>query len=169
MSFHSTRMIAAMLAITAAGVSTAALAQSMVVRSTGPSAAKYPVGKKLAANEKVTLVAGDRVVLLSSGTTRTLAKPGTYSASGTTAASTTISTTMAQMISRNGVPRRRGGATRGDGIVTSDIRPPNVWLIDARKGGNFCVADPATLLIWRTDDSAVQSAKVALLANRAPR
>jgi hypothetical protein len=88
------RLIAAALAMTAACVSTSALAQSMIVRSTGPSAPKYPVGKKLAVNEKITLVAGDRVVLLDKGKTRTLAKPGTHNSSASVAANQTLSTTM---------------------------------------------------------------------------
>jgi hypothetical protein len=163
MPFHSTRMIAAALVAAAACASTAALAQSMVVRSTGPSAAKYPVGKKLAAGEKITLVAGDRVVLLDKGTTRTLAKPGVHSASGQVAANRTLSTTMAQMISRDGALRRRGGATRGAGdvpVAAAEVRAPNVWLIDARKGGTFCVADPAALLLWRADITDDASFKV---------
>jgi hypothetical protein len=152
-------MIAAVLAVTAASVSTAALAQSMVVRSTGPSAAKYPVGKKLAANEKITLIAGDRVVLLSKDTTRTLAKPGTYNASGTTAATSTLSSTMAAMISREGALRRRGGATRGEPVVAA-ARAPNLWYVDARTGGTFCVLDPARLVLWRADAKLEQSARV---------
>jgi hypothetical protein len=160
------RLIAAALAMTAACVSTSALAQSMIVRSTGPSAPKYPVGKKLAVNEKITLVAGDRVVLLDKGKTRTLAKPGTHNSSASVAANQTLSTTMTNMISREGAlrGRNRGGVTRGDNsapLVTSEIRAPNLWLLDPRKGGNFCVTDPARLMIWRTDDIAVQAAKVA--------
>lgn len=163
MSYRSSRMIAAALAATVACVSTAALAQSLVVRSTGPSAAKYPVGKKLAAGEKITLVAGDRLVLLDNGTTRTLAKPGTHSASAPVAANRTLSTTMAQMISRDGALRRRGGATRGPGeapAAASEVRAPNLWLVDARRGGTFCVVDPAALLLWRPDITGDASLKV---------
>lgn len=163
MSCRKNRLIAAALAVTAACVSTSALAQSMIVRSTGPSAAKYPVGKKLAVNEKITLVTGDRVVLLDKGKTRTLAKAGTHNSSASVAANQTLSTTMSQMISRDGALRRRGGATRGPGDVemaATEIRAPNLWLIDARKGGNFCVADPATLLFWRPEINGDTSLRV---------
>lgn len=163
MSFPSRRLIAVALAATAACVSTSALAQSMVVRSSGPSAAKYPVGKKLAANEKITLVAGDRVVLLDKGKTRTLAKPGVHNSSASVAANQTLSSTMANMISRDGALRRRGGATRGPGdveLASAEIRAPNLWLIDARKGGNFCVADTAALLFWRPDINGDTSLRV---------
>ncbi len=168
MSCPKSRLIAAALAVTAACVSTSALAQSMVVRSSGPSAAKYPVGKKLAANEKITLVAGDRVVLLDKGKTRTLARPGVHNSSVNVAANQTLSSTMSQMISRDGALRRRGGATRGPGDVetaSAEIRAPNLWLIDARKGGNFCVADPATLLFWRPDINGDTSLRVEAEGN----
>ncbi|MBA4747766.1 MAG: hypothetical protein H2056_03530 [Sphingopyxis sp.] len=163
MFFRNRRLIAAAIAATAACVSTSALAQSMIVRSSGPSAAKYPVGKKLAANEKITLVSGDRVVLLDKGKTRTLARPGVHNSSATVAANQTLSTTMSQMISRDGALRRRGGATRGPGdaeMAVADIRAPNLWLIDARKGGNFCVADPGALLFWRPDINGDTSLRV---------
>ncbi len=168
MSFRSnrlpkSRLVATALAVTAACVSTSALAQVMVVRSTGPSAAKYPVGKKLATNEKITLVAGDRVVLLDKGKTRTLARPGTHNSSASVAANQTLSTTMTNMISRDGALRRRGGATRGPGdteVASAEVRAPNLWLIDPRKGGNFCVADPGTLLFWRPEISGDASLRV---------
>ena len=170
MSFPKPRLIAAALAVTVACVSTSALAQSMVVRSSGPSATKYPVGKKLAANEKITLVAGDRVVLLDKGKTRTLARPGVHNSSVNVAANQTLSTTMTQMISRDGALRRRGGATRGPGDVetaSAEIRAPNLWLIDARQGGNFCVADRATLLFWRPDINGDTSLRVEAEGNAA--
>ena len=170
MSFPKPRLIAAALAVTVACVSTSALAQSMVMRSSGPSATKYPVGKKLAANEKITLVAGDRVVLLDKGKTRTLARPGVHNSSVNVAANQTLSTTMTQMISRDGALRRRGGATRGPGDVetaSAEIRAPNLWLIDARQGGNFCVADRATLLFWRPDINGDTSLRVEAEGNAA--
>src|SRR3546814_9003234 len=55
------------LAVAAMIMVTAAAAQSMVVRSTGPSAAKYPTGARLKSSDKLTLVAGDRIVLMQSG------------------------------------------------------------------------------------------------------
>ena len=47
-----------------------ALAQAIVVRSTGPSAAEYPQGRKLPANASVTLRAGDRLTVLDRKSTR---------------------------------------------------------------------------------------------------
>jgi hypothetical protein len=159
MSYPETRnrrIIVAVMALAALGWSSAALAQAMVVRSTGPSATKYPVGKKFAANERVTLVAGDQLVLIDKGKTRTLARPGTHNASSGVEANQTLTSTVTRMIARDGAMRSRGGFTRGPGETAgtaTEVRAPNLWLIDARHGGNFCVADPARLLVWRPEMS----------------
>ena len=67
--------LTAAAAIMAVAVVGTAAAQSMVVRSTGPSASKYPTGAKLKASDKLTLAAGDKVVLMQAGKTRTLSGP----------------------------------------------------------------------------------------------
>lgn len=160
---------AAIMAVAFAGT---AAAQSMVVRSTGPSASKYPTGTKLKSSDKVTLVAGDKVVLMQAGKTRTLSGPGSFGASGTIQVSQSMGTTVTRMIAKSPTMRSRGGATRGDNPVVTDIRAPNLWFLDYREGGTFCVADPATLLLWRpqmdteellTIEQAGKSEKVALV------
>lgn len=142
----------------AAGISTAAAAQSLVVRSTGPSAAKYPAGTKMKAADKITLVAGDRVIVLDKGTTRTLSGPGSFSASGKVGTVQTTGTTLTRFISAQGSGRSRGGFTRGPGdegvVDPAKLRSPNLWVLDFRRGGTFCVADPVRLLAWRADSSA---------------
>src|SRR3546814_13131701 len=86
MSFPDFRMrrigLTAAAAVAALTMVTAAAAQSMVVRSTGPSAAKYPTGARLKSSDKLTLVAGDRIVLMQSGNARPLSGPGTFGATG---------------------------------------------------------------------------------------
>lgn len=151
---RKTKAAAALLLLASVSWSGAALAQVMVVRSTGPSAAKYPVGKKLAANDRVTLVAGDKLVLIDKGKTRTLTRPGTHNASAAVEANQTLTSTMTRMIARDGAMRSRGGFTRGPGetdALAAEARAPNLWLIDVRTGGDFCVADPARLLFWRPE------------------
>ena len=87
MSFPDFRMrrvgLAAAATIAAVALVGTAAAQSMVVRSTGPSASKYPAGAKLKSADKLTLVKGDKVVLMQAGKTRTLSGPGTFGATGT--------------------------------------------------------------------------------------
>ncbi len=149
--FRIRRMgLTAAAAIFAVAVVGTAAAQSMVVRSTGPSAGKYPTGAKLKAGDKLTLVAGDKVVLMQAGKTRTLSGPGTFGASGTIQASQSMSGTVTRMLAKGPTMRSRGGFSRGpDDPVPVDARAPNLWLLDYREGGTFCVADPATLLLWR--------------------
>ncbi|WP_338424592.1 hypothetical protein [Sphingopyxis kveilinensis] len=143
--------LTATAAIAAVAMVGTAAAQSMVVRSTGPSAAKYPTGAKLKASDRVTLVAGDRVVLMQSGKTRTLSGPGTFSATGNVQASQSLGSNVSRMLAKGPTVRSRGGFSRGDPVEAppAETRAPNLWLLDYRQGGTFCVADPATLLLWR--------------------
>ena len=138
--------LAALAAGMAVAVAGTAAAQSMVVRSTGPSAGKYPTGSKLKGADRVTLVAGDRVVLMQNGKTRTLAGPGTFSAGGTVEANQTVGTTVARMLAAGPQGRVRGGVSRGP---ADKPLPPNIWVLDYSEGGTFCVANPASFLLWR--------------------
>ena len=67
--------IAALLAATA----TAAAANVLVVRSSGPSAKSYPAGRSLPDNARINLAQGDMVIVLTGGGTRTFRGPGTFS------------------------------------------------------------------------------------------
>ncbi|MCA0210160.1 MAG: hypothetical protein LCH74_13940 [Proteobacteria bacterium] len=178
MSFPDFRMrrlgLTAAAAIAAVAVAGTAAAQSMVVRSTGPSAAKYPTGAKLKPADKLTLVAGDKVVLMQAGKTRTLSGPGTFGATGTVQASQSLGGNVTRMLAKGPTMRSRGGFTRGDlpAPAPADVRAPNLWLLDYREAGTFCVADPATLMLWRPDmegdtaleiDSAGKKTTVAIV------
>ena len=55
---------AALAAALLAGIGSTAMAQNMVVRSTGPSASSFPAGKKLANNSRITLKNLDRITIL---------------------------------------------------------------------------------------------------------
>lgn len=155
MSFPDFRMrrlglTAAAAIATIACVGTAA-AQSMVVRSTGPSANKYPAGAKLKSADKLTLVAGDKVVLMQAGKTRTLSGPGTFGATGTVQASQSLGGNVTRMLAKGPTMRSRGGFSRGDTLTPppADLRAPNLWLLDYREAGTFCVLDPTILMLWR--------------------
>ncbi|WP_054106352.1 hypothetical protein [Novosphingobium sp. AAP83] len=129
-----------------------AAAQSVVVRSTGPSAATYPQGKKLPANASVALRAGDHVTVLDKSGTRVLSGPGTFALNGAVNRDAAGGTALAAMMTRGGGARTRTGAVRGATaapVVTAPTGPENVWHIDVSKGGTYCVADPATLVLWR--------------------
>ncbi|MFY7837900.1 MAG: hypothetical protein ACOVQ0_16630 [Novosphingobium sp.] len=143
--------VAAFAGVTIAG---AALAQSVVVRSTGPSAATYPQGKKLPANATVVLKGGDQVTVLDKAGTRVLAGPGTFTLNGTVNRDANGATALASMMARGGGARTRTGAVRGATtapVVAAPAGPENVWYVDVSKGGTYCVADPAALVMWRPD------------------
>ena len=142
--------LTAAAALVAIAVTGTAAAQSMVVRSTGPSASKYPAGTKLKNSDRVTLVAGDKVVLIQGGKTKTLTGAGTFTAGATVVASQSMGTTVTRMMAKRPMATR-GGASRGPEEMALDNRAPNLWLLDYRTGGTFCVADPATLMLWRPD------------------
>lgn len=160
--FQMRRMgLTAAAAIMAVAVVGTAAAQSMVVRSTGPSAAKYPTGTKLKSSDKLTLVSGDKVVLMQAGKTRTLSGPGTYGATGTVQASQSMGSTVTRMLAKGPQMRSRGGFSRGpDDPKPSEMRAPNLWLLDYREAGTFCVADPASLLLWRPDMESDQLLRI---------
>lgn len=143
--------LTAAAAVVAMALTTAAAAQSMVVRSTGPSASKYPAGTKLKPSDRVTLVDGDKVVLMQGGKTRTLSGKGTFTAGATVQASQSMGSTVTRMLAKGPTVRSRGGFSRGADEVAVEARAPNLWLLDYRQGGTFCVADPATLMLWRPD------------------
>jgi hypothetical protein len=128
------------------------MAQSMVVRSSGPSAAQYPAGKKLPANAQVVLKAGDRVTVLDKAGTRVLSGPKTFTLDGAVKRDQTQSTQIASLLSTSGPSTRsRTGAVRGAPakVAVAGPRSPNLWFIDASKPGKFCVAEPNRLLFWR--------------------
>src|SRR3546814_20248736 len=116
MSFPDFRMrrigLTAAAVVAALTMVTAAAAQSMVVRSTGPSAAKYPTGARLKSTDKLTLVAGARLVLMPSGKPRTLSGPGTFCATGPVQASTSLGGHSSQILSTGPTKRAHAGLSR---------------------------------------------------------
>ena len=124
-------------------------AGTIVVRSNGPSAGAYPPGKVLPAGGQIPLKAGDTLTVLDSGGTRVLKGPGNVAVSGTGAASVNG---FKALIADTGVRQTRTGATRGVG--GGPAHPTNVWTVDASKPGPFCVINPASVSVWRPDNSA---------------
>ena len=150
----------------AAGV---AQAQSVVVRSTGPSAATYPQGKKLTANAKVTLKSGDKLTVLDKAGTRILAGPGSFTLDGSVNRDTGTASRVSGVLASSGA-RTRTGAVRGAPgparPADAPNAPDNVWYIDVSKGGAWCVANPASLVLWRPNRSEEANAKLSLAAGK---
>lgn len=154
------------LAILAAGMTAlfgagAAFAGTMVVRSTGPSAGAYPAGKQLASDGKIVLKAGDVVTVLDAGGTRVLKGPGAVAVAGSKVAS---GSGFAQLIANTGARQARTGATRS-AVGGGAPRSPNVWYVDASRGGNQCLVDPAGVALWRPNNTAQGVVTVTRLAD----
>lgn len=138
-----------------------ALAGPIVVKAQGPSAKLYPPGKQLADNARLTLKAGDQLVILDGRGTRTVNGPGTFSASSASAQAG-VSTTAMRILSTQTSQERRGGAVRGPGIAAAKAtRSPNLWFVDVTKPGTVCVADPAAVKLWRGDAEAAAELQIS--------
>lgn len=151
--------IAAVAGLMLAGT---AVAAPLVVRSTGPSAKAYPAGKALAGDAKITLKAGDTIVLLDGKGTRTISGPGTFSASASSVAAASTGSTLAALASGGGERRARIGAVRSaSGVDKNAGKNPNMWFVDVTKSANVCVANPAAITVWRPDTSAAATVNVS--------
>ncbi|MEP4785541.1 MAG: hypothetical protein ABJX46_12505, partial [Erythrobacter sp.] len=103
-------------------------AADVVVKSSGPSAKTFPVGKKLKSTTRITLRAGDTVTILGKSGTRILRGAGTYrvGARGRSTKATFANVTRSRSRSRPGVARA--------GTI-DDPFAPNMWYVDVTKSG----------------------------------
>ncbi|MEQ1725687.1 MAG: hypothetical protein ABL882_07165 [Sphingopyxis sp.] len=139
--------------IAALAMSSAALADAIIVRSTGPSAATYPVGHRMPASARVVLRAGDRVVLVGEGPSRTLSGPGNFPVRSANAANVGSTNTLGRYLSATGGTISRTGAVRGSGVGEAPASAPNLWVVDIARGGVRCVFDTSNVTLWRADMS----------------
>ena len=137
-----TKLAALALALGAAGAATAG---TIVVRSAGPSARDFPPGKALSTG-KVTLRAGDSLVLLDGRGTRTLSGPGSFALGASETASAAPSA-LGALLRNTGARQVRTGAVRGVGNVSA--KSPNLWYVDTSKSGTVCLADATRPMLWR--------------------
>lgn len=136
-------------------LTTTAHAAIIVVRSNGPSAGAFPVGKSLPSGAAIVLKAGDVVTVLDAGGTRVLRGPGKVAVSGAGAATVNG---IAALIADTGARQTRTGATRGSN--TAAPHPTNVWYVDIARGGNFCVSDVKALALWRAQSDRAATVTV---------
>lgn len=123
------RMFAALALIAVA--SPAFAAKQIVVRSSGPSAKAFPVGKQLAEGAQVSLRAGDSLTVLGPAKAHVLKGPGSFKVAAAAEASP---------YSR----RSRFSARRGPPL------PRGPWALDVDQSGTVCVAQKQPLSLWRS-------------------
>lgn len=143
---RSTGPVALALALTMAP---AAAEAAIVVASSGPSAATYPVGRKLDDKGSVVLRAGDAVTVLDAKGTRVLRGAGTFPVAAASGAAPR-SSTFAVLTMQRSAQRVRTGAVRA-GQGSQPPASPNLWFVDLGKPGRRCVVSGQPVRLWRLD------------------
>jgi hypothetical protein len=132
-----------------------AMADILVVRSVGPSAKNYPLGKRLPDNARIILQANDQLTLLDGRGTRELRGPGAFTAASASSAPAQLAASTGMVNGR----RARIGAVRG--IATGPLRPPTMWHVDVAKSTNVCVSPPNRVALWRANSGPAATMTVA--------
>ena len=111
-------------------------AKQIVVRSSGPSAKVYPVGKQLAPGAQVSLRAGDSLTVLGAAKALVLQGPGSFK--------------IAAGGDMDAFSRSRFSARRGPPL------PRGPWAIDVEQSGQVCAGAKQPISLWRSaaDDEA---------------
>lgn len=154
-SFARAALAAALIA-----TATAAAADVLIVRSSGPSAPLYPPGRRLPDRARIGLRATDQLLLLDAGGTRTLRGPGTFAAAGGPQRMASAQPLQTQR-------RARVGAVRG--VEGGELLAPSLWHVDIARGGNFCLGGATSPILWRKDAGAALPVTVTRLADGASR
>jgi hypothetical protein len=136
-----------MAALMIACIGGAAAAETLVVRSAGPSAKSYPPGKAISDTARIVLKANDQVVVLDGRGTRTLRGPGTFSPVAASGSAADSRSTLSALVAQRSDRRARIGAVRS--MSAAPARSPNIWFVDIDRSTTVCVADPAAVTMWR--------------------
>jgi hypothetical protein len=150
------RALAALALGSAALALPVAAMAGVVVKSTGPSSTKYPVGTKLDDNASISLKAGDVVTVLTAEGTRVIKGAGTFRVGDRPQVA---SDRFASLTRKRAATRVRTGAVRGDNTATPSN--PNLWFVDVTRSGTICLYDLATVRLWRPATGSIETYKVA--------
>jgi hypothetical protein len=137
------RLAALALAGAALALPTAAMA-GVVVKSTGPSATRYPVGSKVDDNATITLKAGDVITVLTANGTRVIKGAGTFRIGDRPQVA---ADRFASLTRKRAATRVRTGAVRGE--TEGNPTNPSLWYVDVTRSGTVCLYDLATVRLWR--------------------
>lgn len=133
----------------AAIIATAGAKAGVVVKSTGPSAASYPVGRKLDDSSAVSLQAGDSITVLTANGTKVITGPGEFTVG---VRGESKRSTFAVLTRQASGARVRTGAVRS-GVSAAAPSNPSLWNMDVSKPGRFCIADRTRVNFWRPTTS----------------
>ena len=129
-------------------------AAGVVVKSSGPSATSYPVGKKLDDAGSVTLRDGDSLTVLTGTGSRVLRGPGTHRIGERGKSKRTA---FAMLTRQRSGARVRTGAVRGGTGSDDAAVNPNLWNVDVTKPATMCVPAGEAVGFWRPDASGAET------------
>ena len=155
----SAKMKRAIAALALGGAALALPVEAMagvVVKATGPSSTKYPVGTKLDDDASIALKEGDVVTVLTAEGTRVIKGAGTFRVGDRPQVA---SDRFASLTRKRAATRVRTGAVRGDGdgVATN----PSLWYVDITRSGTICLYDLATVRLWRPGTEGTVTYKIA--------
>lgn len=149
----SARRIATAAVLSCALVAAPAIA-GVVVKSSGPSAGQYPVGKKLDDAGSVTLREGDSLTVLTGTGTRVLRGPGTHRIGERGKSKRTA---FAMLTRQRSGARVRTGAVRGGAGDGAPSVNPNLWNVDVSKAATMCVPAGEAIGFWRPETAGAET------------
>ena len=155
-SVKSKARIAGLAVMAAAMTIPGAAAAGVVVKSAGPSAATYPVGKKVADSSTITLRAGDKITVLVNGGTKVMQGPGTFRVGE---GATRTRARFARLTRQGASNRARTGAVRGGKAGSASM--PNLWMVNVAAAGTTCLYDLDNVRLWRPEASEGQTFSIA--------
>ncbi len=128
----------------------------VVVKSSGPSAARFPVGTKLDDSATITLREGDVVTVLTADGTRVIRGAGTHRVGDRPQVA---NERFAALTRKRAASRVRTGAVRGE----SDEAPtnPSLWYVDVTRSGTICLYDLDTVRLWRPGTAGTSTYRIA--------
>lgn len=133
-----------------------ALTAGVVVKSSGPSATRFPVGTKLDDSATITLRDGDVVTVLTSQGTRVIRGAGAHRVGDRPQVA---NERFAALTRKRSARRVRTGAVRGDNDETRSN--PSLWYVDVTRSGTVCLYDLATVRLWRPGTDGTSTYRVA--------
>lgn len=155
-SANMKRMMAALALGGAALALPVAAMAGVVVKSTGPSSTKYPVGTKVDDNATITLKAGDVVTVLTAEGTRVIKGAGTFRVGDRPQVA---SDRFASLTRKRAATRVRTGAVRGEQDET--VTNPSLWYVDITRSGTICLYDLSTVRLWRPGTEGTATYRIA--------
>ncbi len=134
----------------------AAALAGVVVKSSGPTASRYPIGTKLDDNATITLRDGDAVTVLTADGTRVIRGAGTHRVGDRPKVA---NDRFAALTRKRAANRVRTGAVRSEADETPSN--PSLWYVDVTRSGMICLYDLGAVRLWRPGPAGTSTYRVA--------